>query len=170
LGQPWRSRSNDWALSATPARSSGAWGHPAHGRRVGSGGLGVPSTSVLAGPARMALFCGVAGHGCCNRSLRQKRPTRLLDSQWNGPRMVISPPIRFRIEWACDQGNRHRFLVSGPFKFLGRERPKKHVAISTQQLAFVSKLAAVCPSDSGDFSFHPISRSPDFFPVLVFTT
>jgi hypothetical protein len=44
-----------------------------------------------------------------------KRVGGPLDFVPKWPKMELSPPIRFRIEWACGQGNRHRFLVSGPF-------------------------------------------------------
>src|SRR5437879_9828458 len=51
--------------------------------------------------------------------LSSKSLARMLDNGIRKPRIKTSPPIRFRIEWACGQGNRHRFLVSGPFKFFG---------------------------------------------------
>ena len=44
-----------------------------------------------------------------------KNREKTLTADSRKPKIDTSPPIRFRIEWACGQGNCHRFLVSGPF-------------------------------------------------------
>src|SRR5438105_7836156 len=54
----------------------------------------------------------------CQRAkqpLQQQVLSSLLDNDSPGFTMEISPPIRFRIEWAGSQGMSHRFLAIGPF-------------------------------------------------------
>jgi hypothetical protein len=65
-----------------------------------------------------AAFSAALAQGYPINEVSKKRLRGSLDIALDWPKMYLSPPIRFRIEWACSQGKRHRFLVSGPFRFL----------------------------------------------------
>jgi hypothetical protein len=63
-----------------------------------------------------AAFSAALAHSLQTGEVSKKRLRGSLDIALDWPKMYLSPPIRFWIEWACSQGKRHRFLVSGPFK------------------------------------------------------